>query len=41
VRSSVFSLNLHHPTPFLRSPNSSFYLLRRLPVTSILPSIFP
>jgi hypothetical protein len=41
VRSSVSSFNLQYPLFSLRSISSLLHLLRRLPVTCILPSIFP
>ena len=40
VRSSASSFNFHFPLFSLRSPSSCLRLLPRLPVTSILPSIF-
>jgi hypothetical protein len=41
VRSSASSFNLQCPLFYLRSSSRCLRLLRRLPVTSILPSIFP
>jgi hypothetical protein len=41
VRSSMSSFNLQYPLFSLRSFSSLLHLLRRLPVTCILPSIFP
>ena len=41
VRSSASSLNFRHPLFTLRSSSSCFRLFPRLPVTSILPSMFP
>ena len=41
LRSSVSSFKLQYPFFCLRSPSSCLLLLPRLPVTSVLPSIFP
>jgi len=41
VRNSASSSNLQYPLFSLRSSGSSLRLLPRLPITSILPSIFP
>ena len=41
VRSNAFSFNFQYPLLFLRKSSSSVRLLPRLPVTHILPSIFP
>ena len=41
VRSSASSFNFQHPLISLRSSKSCILILPRLPVTSVLPSIFP